>query len=169
MNGDYEGTLGSELVPAAEAAVVANPMTGEALELSASEEDLAAAFDAAKEMESRLKEYRGQISSELLRRMDAEATWTLRAGSYKMEGESPDRFDYDAEKLLPELTALVKAGKITPGAAHDALERPKAPLKAKKRGINALLKLGGEVKEAIERCKVPVEKSRSVSVKIERG
>lgn len=158
---------GGELVPA-QAAPIANPMTGEALELTASEEDLAAAIDAAKEMEGRLREFKSAISDELLRRMDHEAKWTIRPGRYKVEGSAPPAPDYDAEKLLPVLTRLVREKLITPGAAHDALERPKAPLKVKRRGINALLKLGGEVAAALAECQVEVTKPRSVSVKIER-
>lgn len=162
-------SAGEELVPAEPRLMqLVNPASGEALELTASEEDLAAAFDAARELEGRLKEYRSIISLELLRRMDAEAKWTVPAGRFKAVGESPGKVEYDADKLLPVLAQLVKDGKITPGAAHDALERPKAPLKVKMRGVNALLKLGGEVKTAIEACADPVTKPRSVSVKLER-
>lgn len=139
------------------------PLTGELIATDAATDELAAAIDRVKLLESKLQAARRVLGDELLRRMDHEGVWTVHAGGWKVTGPSPGGVEYDGPELARRLRALVKAGTISQAAMTAAVELERV-WKPKVRGINALAKLGGEVAEAVEACKSPTSKPRRVSV-----
>lgn len=143
---------------------IANPLTGETLDLHAPTDQLAAAIDAVKEQKSRLDEFASTIKREILERMDHEAAYTYRGGGFKVTGDGPRQPGYDGEKLYEALAPLVKAGEIGKEAMKRAVEMIPT-YKVKKVGINALAKLGrADVTAALAAAEVPNEKPRAVSV-----
>jgi len=142
--------------------------TGELIDLAEVSTDRLGAFLAStRELEAELRAAKAEVSREVHRRMDAEARWTVRAGPYKLSGQSPDRSEYDGEELARALRRLVRRGLITREAAANACERVVSH-RPRKQGIAALLKLGGEVAEAIRPCERAVESERRVSVSVRR-
>lgn len=143
---------------------VVHPLTGETLDLqTAPDENLARFLADVRDYESRLKEAKAIVSREALRRMDAGASWTLRAGDYTLKGSSPaPSEEWDEIALLSDLHQLVDEGVITEDAAGAAVETV-ITYKVRKAGINALRKLPG-VAQIVDRHSQPVEKTRYVSV-----
>ena len=85
--------------------------TGELIDLAEVSTDRLGAFLAStRELESELRAAKAEVSREVHRRMDAEAKWTVRAGPYKLSGQSPDRSEYDGEELARALRRLVRRG-----------------------------------------------------------
>lgn len=144
-----------------------NPATGEVVLLNAPTNEIAAAVDATRELEGRLREFKGRLNAELLDRMDKAATWTARGGGYKVSGDGPRQPNYDGPKLAAALRPLVEAGVIEKAAMLKAVE-PAVEWKAKKAGINALLKLGEKVVAAVKSAEVENTKPRQVRVSPER-
>lgn len=143
---------------------VLNPATGELLDLkSASGVALGEGLEAVRDFEARLRETKSAISEELHERMDANASWTLHTPDFDLRGESPDRTDYDTDKLINALDELCEQGYVS-RAAYEAAVKEEVTYKPQRRGIQALLKLGGEVAERILSCQVPVERPRRVSI-----
>lgn len=148
-----------------ESVTLMHPQTGEILELATAENaQIAQWIDSVREWESNARQAKQIAAAELHKRMDQAACWTLRDGEYEIRGESPERIDYDSEALLERLTELVESEAIAPEAADAALKR-EVSYKPAKRGINALLKLGGKVADAIKACEQPVERPRRITVK----
>lgn len=141
-----------------------NPSTGELLSLrDAQSGQLAEFIEAVREWEANARLAKAVVSGELHRRMDAEAKWTLRDGPYEIVGQSPNRVEYDVERLRTTLKELVEGEQITLEAAQAALKR-EVTFKPAKRGIDALLKLGGDVKKRIEACGHPPTRGRTVKL-----
>lgn len=141
-----------------------HPQTGELLDLNSAEADeIARWIESVREWEANARAAKQLASEELLRRMDQAASWTLRAGDYELKGESPNRVEYAIEDLRGTLTNLVASGAITEEAAEAAV-KVETTYKPAKRGINALLKLGGDVAEAVSAAARPVERPRRVTV-----
>lgn len=149
-------------------AVVANPATGIVVELAGPTDQLAAAIDECRDMEEALRAYKRTLADEILRRMDHEGTWTARVGRYKVEGDGPRADTYDGERLWKALEPLVSGGSIAGAARLKAVE-PETVYKVKKAGVNALLKLGPEVVEAVRSAAEQNLKPRAVRVKPERS
>jgi hypothetical protein len=109
-----------------------------------------------------------QVSEEVNRRMDHVGRWTLREGEYEVTGASPARRPvYDGERLWRELDALARRGVIDPAAVAGAVEirvthTPRAD------GIARLLKLGGEVADAVRRCETGERPRGNVSARSRR-
>jgi hypothetical protein len=144
------------------------PYTGETVDLASSPDKLAAVLYEIRDLESRLREAKGELTEELLKRMDANARWSDRFGEFQVTGKSPEpTTEYDGERLFDALRALHDQGHISLEAAEAALEK-ETTYKPRKRGINALLKLGGEVAEAIKDCEVEAEPKRRY-LKVERA
>lgn len=142
-----------------------NPATGEVIDLAgASDGQLAESLASVRDYESRLRTFKSEVSDELTRRLDKLCKWTLEVDGFKVVGQSPNRTDYDVEQLGHALSGLMASGVISEEAAKAAVEA-EVKLKVKKAGINALLKLGGEVAEAVKACEVPVTTPRRISVK----
>jgi len=146
------------------ASVVVHPLTGELVSLDSPNPDLAAWLDGVRDLESRFREAKRQVHDELLARMDGAASWTIDTGDYKLVGESPALTEYDGDRLRHVLEQLVADGSIGEEAAKAALETV-VTYKPRVRGIRALEKLGGVVREAIAACSRPVERPRRVSVR----
>lgn len=153
---------GQELVTRPEAVI---PGTGEVIDVRAAETSvLAEALDyltGIKQMEASARRI---IADEVLRRQDADASWTTPAGGYVLTGQSPAREEYDGAALAVALEQL----DISSAAKLAACE-PVVAWKPKRAGINALLKLGGEVADAVRSCAVTVDKPRQVRVKRSDG
>lgn len=145
--------------------------SGEVLPLTGAATDRLARFlDDTKELESILAETKALVSGELLRRMDQEASWTLRAGDYELRGQSPEAGAtyYEPVELEEALRRLRRQGQITKEAAKAALSYEVAiERKPRQAGIRALLRRGGEVAEELLACRHRVEQAprRRVSVR----
>lgn len=142
-----------------------HPDTGEVIDLrSASASQLAEWLTAIREWESKTREAKSLVSIELHERFDRAAKWSIREDGFLVSGESPERIEYDPALLRDVLGTLVDANSITPDAADAALKR-EVTFKPSKRGINALLKLGGNVADAINGCRMEVTRPRRITVK----
>jgi hypothetical protein len=136
------------------------PGTGEAIELAAETGELARALEEIRALESALREAKRRLGAEVLSRMDAAASWTLRAGGLELRGESPaPKIEWDGAALALTLEALVEEGKIAPEAAQAALS-VEVSYKPQARGLSALMKLGGEVAEKVGAHSREVERDR---------
>lgn len=154
---------------------VVQPYTGEVLDLAGlSFAQLGELLDSCREWErAHLAAFKHDVQGEILRRMDERAAtgqpgaWTIRAGDYKLAGDSPDRTEYPLDETRRELESLVRDGLLT----EDAIERVIVPTgyKIARRPLSQLLKLGGEVKARLEAVERPVERPRRVTVTWERS
>ncbi len=143
--------------------VLAHPTTGEVIDLGSSTDSLGLALAQLRQLEDQVKVAKRAISDEVIRRMDIDALWTHHGDGVKLTSRSPEQTAYDIERLVETLARLAGEKKITEDAAKRCINlKPEA----KKAGINALLKSGGEVKEAILACEVPVDRPRSVKVEV---
>lgn len=113
-------------------ALIPHPITGEALELAeASPEQLADWIDAATEITNAIGDRRALVDRELVRRLDQNASWTLRVGSpdgdYQLEIKAPSPSAgttlVDTKALEDELRALIERGTISVEGAASALKR----------------------------------------------
>ncbi len=149
---------------------VANPLTGAAVELADGTDALADMHDQLKEARSIIDEARNLLGDELVARMDRRGKWSLTHDGLTVSAPSPKPpIEYDGQALLCELSDLAEQGAIDTDAADDAVEM-EYTYKVKRRGVDALRKLGGAVAEAIDRCQVEAEaKPRRVSVKRTRS
>lgn len=150
--------------------LVVVPGTGEAIALNAPSEALAQALDEVRELERELRVAKQAVGAELLRRMDTQAKWTMRTDNYEVRGESPaPRTEYDVEQLMEVLDGLVNEGLLSSTAASAATTTT-VSYRVSQRGVNALLKLGGEVAARIAACAQEVERVRKPpSVKPTKG
>lgn len=143
-----------------------NPVTGEVLDLrTAQDVDLAAWLDAVKAMEQAQRAAKKAVQGELLRRMDRNASYTIRDGEFEITGDSPKpTVQYDVEPLAADLDELVLAGLLTEEARArvivETVER-----KVSQRELNKLLNLGGPVAEAVERHRTEAPRDRRVRIK----
>jgi hypothetical protein len=145
--------------------LVVHPATGEVVLLDAPTDTLAGTLAAIREAEGEMRTFKQILTGELLRRMDAEATWTVRAGDFTVEGDSPKpKTEYEAEKLYIALSEFVDSGVISQGALEQAVE-PVRTYKAKQAGLNKLLALGGLIAETVERHRTEVPRDRRVRIK----
>jgi len=143
------------------------PYTGEALVLrELPNEQLARLLDGARDFErAELRQFKQEVQDEILRRMDREASWTVHAeNGWKLSGKSPGGVEYDVDALRKVLAELLVEDRITAVAVEKAVKAKPVEYTVQKAGVNALLKLGGHVQQAIEACQVPSSKPRYVSV-----
>ena len=153
--------MSTDLVP-----TIVHPLTGEAFALpDLTDALLARLLEDVKEYEWRLRNVKRAVSDEALRRMDRTASWTLHAGEgFTLKGASPAPVEqFDVVALRTDLAQLVADGLISDEAMNNAVEEI-VDYKARKRGIDALRKLGGIVAETVNRHASNVEKQRYVSV-----
>ena len=137
--------------------------TGEIIDLDASTGELGRQLDSIATIKRQLDPARSAISVELLQRMDRAAKWTQEEDGVKVSSPSPNQMVYDPVQLASTLTTLVSSGAIDEEAARDCIEM--VP-KVKKAGINAVLKLGGQVEEAVKACATPSTRPRTVKVEV---
>lgn len=149
-----------------------NPTTGEVLELATAEPgDIRDAILEAREAESQLREFKGDLTRELLRRMDLEATWTMPLpDGGKISGDGKGKVEYvtELEQLIANLKVLIEEGVISTEAANEAVEAETDVRKLYKPRAGKLKKikqLGARAKELIEACETPVpETARRVTI-----
>jgi hypothetical protein len=145
--------------------------SGELIDLrEASTDRLARFLDETAELLSLVKEARAQVDREVLRRMDEEATWTARVGSFELRAPSPEAgmTYHDADALEEALDDLVERGLVSEQAATAALEvETRVERKTRQGGIRALLRLG-EVAEAVAACERRREEPPRRSVRVRR-
>ena len=147
--------------------LVIHPFTGEVLDLDSPTEHLARWLQEQRDQEQVLREEKNRVQRELLRRMDLEANYTLRAGEFEIKGDGPQTpLEYDGQGLREALDDYVKAGFISRSAVDRAVE-PVTAYKVKAAGVNALRKLeGSTIPAVIDRYAAPKEGYvRRVSVK----
>jgi hypothetical protein len=136
---------------------VIHPITGEQLSLDSPDAQLAGAVEGIRTLESQLKDVKSAITREWLDRRDREASWTVHVpGVGKVSAPSPkptvvygeprsrSPVTYDAGPLREALLALADEGLITMQAVDAAVE-PVVTYEPRKKGITALLRLGGRV------------------------
>lgn len=146
-----------------------NPQTGELLELAtAPTADLAAWLDAVRWMEGEQRDAKRQVQAEIIKRMDTDASYTLREGDYELSGDSPKPVEvFDVEPLAADLDDLVAEGIISADARArvivETVER-----KVALREIRKLMNLGGVVASVVERHRTEAPRERRVRVKRNR-
>lgn len=155
----------TDLVPAQQVVI---PLTGQVIDLSTPTDQIADAIDRVKLIEADLRAAKRVLSDEVLRRMDHEGKWTVHAPGWKVVGQSPGGEEFDGDELARRLRKLVKAGRISQGAMTNAVAR-EIVWTAKKAGINALRKLGDDVRAEVDACASPTTKPRSLQVTPEGG
>lgn len=145
---------------------ITHPLTGQVLDLdNASNEDLGSMLAEIDEQKLLLQELRNLIGGEVLSRQDRQGQWTTRAGDYKLTGASAQPVEeFDGMELRNALLGLADAGVISQEAVDRAVETV-VTYKPRKAGINALRKLGGQVKATIDERAVEVPRCRYVKVK----
>lgn len=112
-------------------ATVLDRTTGEVIAIAdASTEDLARFMANQQDLRGELSDAEAAVSAELVSRLDAGATWTLRVGDpkdvqYEITAPSPTAGteQYPAALLEPKLAGLIAKGTITTGAASKACKR----------------------------------------------
>lgn len=150
------------------AAPVMNPATGELVDLADPTDVLARQRADIREVESQLQEFKRLLDREIIDRMDADATWTLRVDGLKVEAPSPAPAEvFDAESLWNGLHSIARDVGLTEDAIHKAVTEERS-YKVSKRGITALRKLGGEVARVIDRCSSYEQRDRRVRVSVDR-
>jgi hypothetical protein len=170
LAGGNDGPGGESMprAPVEDTALLVLP-TGEAVDLSGPDDELARAFDDLRQLEAKAKEVRALIADELRRRMDRRACWTTHTPGFKVTAPSPaPKTEYDADALGGALVVLMKEGLIDAEAAAEAIKR-EVTYKPVVRQLNQLRKLGGRVQEVIDACAREVEPTRNVSVQIKHG
>jgi hypothetical protein len=128
------------------------PHTGEQVDLAAiPPEGIAQILDEVKELESRLREFKGDVAAVVIPEFDRQRKWTVDAGAFKLSAPSdaPEEV-FDVDALAAVLTELVDAGTIT-GEAMDAACEQVVEWKVRKVGINALRK-SPKLAEVIDGC-----------------
>ena len=147
-----------------DAGISAHPLTGEAIDLvHAPNNELARFLDGLKEDQRALREAQSIVEEEVIRRMDHEGQYTMRAGPYTLRSGSPEPSEeFDALALRSDLLELADRGVISVEAVDRAVVTI-VEYRAQKRGINALRKLP-TVRETIERHARMEQKHRRVRV-----
>ena len=102
---------------------VIDPASGEVIQLAeATTTRLAALIDDSRDLESRVREMKRAVTGELCRRLDDEATLSVRLGGWKVTAQNPEVTAYDGPALFDALHALVDQDIITLAAAEKAVE-----------------------------------------------
>lgn len=160
--------MSRELVPVGDALHLVDPQTGESVSLAEAPADLIAGIVVGIDDQARnLRDMRRELGDELVRRMDAEGSWTITAGGRKFSAPSPaPEVEWDVVMLDGVLDDLVNTGVITPDARLRALEQ-RVELRPLARGLAALEKIPG-VTERLALCKRSVPRENR-SVRVSRG
>ena len=117
------------------------PHTGELIDpKSMSVGQIARLTDEIRDVESRLRELKGELARVVTARMDAERSWTLTDGEWKVSAKSDALVsEWDVTELQSILSDLVAEGAITGEAAARAVQ-PRVEYKVVAAGVNALMK-----------------------------
>ena len=148
--------------------LVVVPTTGEQLALSAPADELAAVIDFLREKKREIDTVIRLVGDELLSRQDRDASWTTKTERFEIVGQSPaPEIEYDLDALDATLKSLLSEEEISAEAYDNAMEW-RYVAKVKKRGLDAIRKLNADVRERVDACGKPVEKTRRVNVKLRR-
>lgn len=145
--------------------VAVQPVTGEALVLADEPTDVLARHikDLRNFTRDQIRDFTTALETEILRRMDFDARYSLAANDLVIRGDGPGLVEYNAEQLYGELSDLVAEGHISQAAMDSAVQQVTA-FKAKAAGCKALKKQGGLVAQVVEDCETP-KPYRRVTVK----
>lgn len=120
--------------------------------------DLAAWTVEAEHARRIIDEARSLVGERIIDHLDRRASWTVREGDLEVKAASPNAGTtaYDPQALYDTLRWLTDEDEITYEAWSAAVdwENPEPYLKVRQAGVNALLKRGGKIAEAINRCRV---------------
>lgn len=142
------------------------PTTGEAVELSAPTEELAAFFDRIAEAKRELRQAEDLLKQELCGRLDRDNRRTDLFGEFEVSVDAPNPTEWDTAQLARVLTVLVGEGKLTADAARKVLE-PVRVLKPRKRELDKLLgspALTPYDREVLGQCERATGRPRRVKV-----
>lgn len=148
-----------------------NPSTGDSVALSDATVDQLADYKlAVAEWQDAAKAAQQMADGEILRRMDKQAKWTIHTPFGILTGRSPAdvRTIDDPQGLRDALLELEAQGLLSTEAVEAAISQPPPkpqPLKVAVSGIDALLKIGGQVAETVERFSRMVPPDRKVTRK----
>lgn len=143
---------------------IVSPSTGEVLAPDSPVEDLGRFLTDVRSHESEVREAKRTVTRWVVARMDSAASWSLHAPGFKLTAPSPKPTEqFDGPALREALLPLVDEGVLSVEAVDAAVE-PVVTYEPRKRGINALRKLGGRVEEIVNAHATPVEKERYVTV-----
>lgn len=143
---------------------IVSPETGEVLSLESPTKDLGQLLLDIREHESLLRETKNIVQREILKRMTFNARYTEHVGGLKLTGSSPKPEEvWDGATLRAALMDFVDCGTLSIEAVDAAVEQ-QISWKCRKRGIDSLRSLGGEIAETIEGLKSVQEKDRRVQV-----
>lgn len=142
-----------------------DPLTREALDGSATAEELVVYRDHLRTMKRFLTDAQHECDRRLVSAMDRNASWTVRSGGLRASAPSKaaaDKEQWDDAQLYVILEELVDAGTITP-EARDAAITTETVYTHKHAGIVALRKVP-EVAEAIAAACTVVTVDRRVTL-----
>jgi hypothetical protein len=147
--------------------VVFHPDTGHALALSeASTPELADWKRGVREWIDRARNAVSLVDSEIVARMDRDASWTVKTpvGTLKSVSPAPEVSYKEPVRLRIQLLGMADLGLVTVDAVDEAL--PESVLvKPNARKLAALAKLPGEVGDAVRKAQVKAERDhRSVGL-----
>jgi hypothetical protein len=141
-----------------------NPTTGELITLDSPTDDLANFLADMREHESLCREAKKLVTREVVSRMDKQASWTVHAGGLKLSTSSPaPTEEFDGPMLHEALQVLVDQGVISVEALDAAVETV-IKYEPRRKGINALRKLGGRAAEIVNAHATEVHKDRYIKV-----
>lgn len=153
---------GTDLIlvdPATAVERVVLPLSGAVVGEDATMSEFEAALVEFAELEKAIAAARVRISQWVRARMDAGAKWT----HGRMSTASPSTLvTWDEAGLVAELDRLVAEGKVTAEARAACL---KVSTKVMLGGVNALLKVGGEVEQRLVQHRGAKPDRRTVTLK----
>lgn len=144
---------------------VLNIKTGEMVPINADIDELADVIDGLKELEAAVKVAKRAANKGILARFDKRGKWSGVYRGLKVSAPSPEpKYEWNVDALRGTLLDLLDQELIDDEAFDAALDQV-VVWKAKTNGLKALMKLGGEITERIESCRIVTEPERYVSVK----
>lgn len=139
-------------LPATRSATLADPVTGEVLELDATSDVLATCVDEFKRREAQYKAWRRLAEDELAARLAAHNRRRVTVGEWEIELESLGRARvWDTVELEQTLGELVDAGVLHAGELTGLLTPQPAKLDGKL-AANLLGRVTDSARAALERC-----------------
>lgn len=143
---------------------LANPVTGEALTLASSDDELGRFLEDIREFESVIREHKALVNRELLARLDKRRNWTLHLDDgLKLTAPSDEPGEeWDGAGLYNALHDLADQDIIGTDAVNAAVEIEHT-YKVKRAGVKSLRK-SPTLAQVVDRFCTPAEKPRYVKV-----
>jgi hypothetical protein len=126
-----------------------NPATGEILERLDQQpaETLAEALDAINVQETRLKEWRGPIETELRNRLKLRQAKRTVFGDWEVQVAATRESVWDADELEAAIGRLIQDGTVRAGEVADVITR--TPVVSRSKAKTLLARLDGTAREQI--------------------